>query len=166
MPPLAKFAAASFGIVERFAEPDGVAMLPITLRNVEADLKIKALSPASGKVSDLKLEADADIIAWFRKVKRFDDYSVPRSVATREVKGALPQVLADEDKTEVQARMVSLLQGQAGVRTLDLPKPASGDPRPFEVVGIPRAPVSMCWSWLRKLGSALLDQRHGAGRTT
>ncbi len=166
MPPLAKFAAASFGIVERFAEPDGVAMLPITLRNVEADLKIKALSPANGKVSDLKIEADTDIIAWFRKVKRFDDYSVPRSVAAREVKGALPQVLPDEDKTEVQARMVSLLQGRAGVKTLDLPKPASNDPRPFEVVGIPLTPgFHVLELASQKLGSSLLDERHGAGRT-
>ena len=39
MPPLAKFAAAPFGIVERFAEPEPAtpALLPVTLRNVEAD---------------------------------------------------------------------------------------------------------------------------------
>ena len=41
MPPLAKFAAAPFGIVERFAEPDGVAMLPVTLRKVEAALHVQ-----------------------------------------------------------------------------------------------------------------------------
>ena len=36
MPPLAKFAAAPFGIVERYAEgPDGPALLPVTLRRVE-----------------------------------------------------------------------------------------------------------------------------------
>jgi len=37
----------------------------------------------------------------------------------------------------VQTRMLSLLGGQANVKTLDLPKPANNDPRPFEVVGIP-----------------------------
>jgi hypothetical protein len=42
MPPLAKFAAAPFGIVERFAEGPASdkppALLPVTLRNVEAAL--------------------------------------------------------------------------------------------------------------------------------
>jgi uncharacterized protein YfaS (alpha-2-macroglobulin family) len=166
MPPLAKFAAAPFGIIERFAEADGQALLPITLRKVEADLKIKALTAASGTVSDLKVEADTDIIAWFRKVKRYDDYTVPRSIAARDVKGALPQVLPDEGKTEVQARMLSLLQGQVGVKTVDLPKPASNDPRPFEVVGIPLSPgFHVLEAASQKLGSSLLDQRHGAGRT-
>eukprot|EP01034_Spumella_vulgaris_P035213 gene35213-43412_t len=65
MPPLAKFAASPFGIVERLAEPDGTAMLPVTLRNVEAQLKLKSLSTATGKVSTLKADTDADIMAWF-----------------------------------------------------------------------------------------------------
>jgi hypothetical protein len=39
MPPLAKFAAAPFGIVERLAEPGGIALLPVTLRHVEAALR-------------------------------------------------------------------------------------------------------------------------------
>ncbi len=71
MPPLAKFAASPFGIVERFAEPGSKpgdpALLPVTLRNVEATLQIKGL--AAGKVSDLRAQSDADIIAWFRKVQ-------------------------------------------------------------------------------------------------
>jgi hypothetical protein len=66
MPPLAKFAAAPFGIVERFAEPDAKgdtpALLPVTLRNVEPALKISGLTPG-GKVSDLQPKTDADIIA-------------------------------------------------------------------------------------------------------
>ncbi|MEG2631711.1 MAG: hypothetical protein RSB42_12635, partial [Comamonas sp.] len=40
MPPLVKFAASPFGIVERFAEgPQGPALLPVTVRKVEAALK-------------------------------------------------------------------------------------------------------------------------------
>ncbi|MBK9443158.1 MAG: alpha-2-macroglobulin [Comamonadaceae bacterium] len=165
MPPLAKFAAAPFGIVERFAEPDGVPMVPVTLRNVESDLKLKVLTASGSKVSDLKPETDADIITWFRKVKRFDDYTVPRKIAVRHVKGRLPQVLPDEGKTEVQSRMVSLLQGQDGVKTLDMPTPASNDPRPFEVVGIPLTPgFHVLELASQKLGSSLLDERHGSQR--
>jgi len=47
MPPLAKFAAAPFGIVERFAEgpasDNPPALLPVTLRNVEAALRVQGL---------------------------------------------------------------------------------------------------------------------------
>ncbi len=103
MPPLAKFAAAPFGIVERLAEAaDGPALLPVTLRKVEAALRVQGLQPGgeaapAGKVSTLRPENDADIIAWFRKVQRYDNYTVSRKQARRDVKGALPQVL-DNDK--------------------------------------------------------------------
>jgi hypothetical protein len=35
MPPLAKFAASPFGVIERLAEPDTPAMMPVTVRRVE-----------------------------------------------------------------------------------------------------------------------------------
>ena len=168
MPPLAKFAASPFGIVERFAEPDAKpgdpALLPVTLRNVEAALLVKGL--AAGKVSDLRAQNDADIIAWYRKVQRFDNYSIERSVASADVKGKLPRPLGDDDKAYVQSRMVSLLSGQPGVKTLDLPKPVSNEPRPFEVVGIPLSPgFHVVEIASQKLGSSLLDERHGNDRT-
>src|SRR5690606_39784563 len=57
-PPLAKFAAAPFGIVERFAHlpPDGSeaespATVPLTLRNVEAVLRTRELAVSAGKIS-------------------------------------------------------------------------------------------------------------------
>ncbi|MBX9831813.1 MAG: alpha-2-macroglobulin, partial [Burkholderiaceae bacterium] len=90
MPPLAKFAAAPFGVVERFAEGPAAdkppALLPVTLRNVEAALRVQGLQPGAsaaaaapaGKVSTLKPRTDADIIAWFKKVQRYDDYVVNR----------------------------------------------------------------------------------------
>ena len=169
MPPLAKFAAAPFGIVERFAEPSGVALLPVTLRNVEAALQISGLKlesgSAGGKVSDLRPSTDADIIAWFHKVQRYDESTVPRKLASAEVQGALPQALDANGKGYVQSRMLSLLQGQAGVKTLDLPKPANNDPRPFEVVGIPLSPgFHVIEIASQKLGASLLDARHGDAR--
>ncbi|MBT3067391.1 MG2 domain-containing protein [Rhodoferax sp. U11-2br] len=170
MPPLAKFAAAPFGILERFAEPDGLAMLPITLRRVEANLSVKALSPggqpSTGKVSDLNPTSDADIIAWFRKVQRYDGYNVSRKQATKDIHTPLPQLPGDPKNSEVQTRMVSLLQGHAGVKTLDLPKPTNNDPRPFEVVGIPLSPgFHVVEVASPKLGESLLDERYGAKRT-
>ncbi len=175
MPPLAKFAAAPFGIVERFAEPDGVAMLPVTLRNVEAVLPIKGLKVAAsaanaaapvGKVSTFTPSTDADIIRWFLKVQRYDNFTINRRAAAKDVKGPLPKALEDGDKDYVQSRMVSLLQGQAGVTSLDLPKPVNNDPRPFEVVGIPlSAGFHVVEISSQRLGSSLLDERHGKDRT-
>ncbi|MDO8450478.1 MAG: MG2 domain-containing protein [Rhodoferax sp.] len=172
MPPLAKFAAAPFGIVERFTEPNGIALLPVTLRNVEAALPVKGLdatkvnAAAGGKVSDLRPGTDAEIIAWFAKVQRYDNYTVSRRTAAADVKGPLPKPVDERDKHDVQTRMVSLLQGQSGVKTLDLPKPASNDPRPFEVVGIPLSPgFHVVEIASQKLGASLLDERHGDNRT-
>ena len=189
IPPLVKFAASPFGIVERYAEPNSKAgdpaVLPVTLRNVEAALKINGLTPASnlntlnttststsGKVSDLQLKTDADIIAWFRKVHLYDNYEVARKTAAGDVKGPLPQLpklpkpLEAPDKDRVQTRMVSLLAGQTGVKTLDLPKPVSTDPRPFEVVGIPLSPgFHVVEIASQKLGASLLDERYGNNRT-
>ena len=177
LPPLAKFAAAPFGVVERFAEgPDGPALLPVTLRNVEAGLKVQGLQagaapaptppvPPTGKVSTLKPSTDADIIAWFRKVARYDDYHVPRRVAARDVKGPLPKVI-DDERDHVQTRMLSLLAGQGGVKTLDLPQVTGKELRPFEVVGIPLPPgFHVVEIASQKLGASLLDGRHGEGRT-
>lgn len=171
MPPLAKFAAAPFGIVERFAEGAAAdkppALLPVTLRNVEAALRVQGLQAGApaGKVSTLKPRTDAEIIAWFKKVQRYDSYVVDRKQARQDVSGPLPKVL-DDDKEYVQSRMVSLLAGKSGVKTLDLPKPATDAPRPFEVVGIPLAPgFHVVEIASQRLGASLLDERHGDGRT-
>jgi hypothetical protein len=62
--------------------------------------------------------------------------------------------------------MLSLLNGQGDVKTLELPKPVKGDPRPFEVVGIPLTPgfhVVEIASPL--LGQSLLDERYGSARS-
>jgi len=180
MPPLAKFAASPFGIVERFAEPDGVAMLPVTLRNVEAALKVKGLNAEqdkssaqgaaakapAGKVRTFQPGTDADIIAWYRKVLRYDETNISRSQAARELGTTLPKPSTPTDRDYVQTRMLSLLDGRPGAKTLDLPQPQSQDPRPFEVVGIPLTPgFHVVEIASHKLGSSLLDARYGEGRT-
>ncbi|MEO7941645.1 MAG: MG2 domain-containing protein, partial [Burkholderiaceae bacterium] len=171
MPPLVKFAAAPFGIVERLAEPDGQAVLPVTLRNVESVLPARDLGLAGsgtaspGTVRDLQPATDAQIIAWYRKLQRYDDFSIPREVAAKDVQGPLPPALGERDQDSVQSRMVSLLQGRAGVRMLDLPSPTAGQTRPFEVIGIPLSPGFHVIEIASKvLGAALLDAGHGTPR--
>ena len=171
MPPLAKFAAAPFGIVERFAEgPDGPALLPVTLRNVEPALRVQGLAvgqgSAPGKVSSLQPRSDAEVLAWYRKVQAYDASVVDRSRARRDTRGTLPKLLPEGDKDLVESRMVALLAGQKGVQTLDLPQSTSAKPRPFEVVGIPLAPGFHVLEIASPvLGASLLDAQYGADRT-
>ena len=149
MPPLAKFAAAPFGVVERFAEgPDGPALLPITLRKVEASPAVKTLQPG-GTVRTLTPESDAEIIRWYQLVRDYDSELVQRTQARKDgiqsLPPALPKPRDDEPDTGipqdmVQSRMVSLLASAGGAKATELPKPEGGDPRPFEVVGIPLQP--------------------------
>ncbi|MBS0597404.1 MAG: alpha-2-macroglobulin [Burkholderiaceae bacterium] len=161
MPPLAKFAAAPFGIVERFAEgPDGPALMPLTLRRVEPGLQARDL-----KLDDLQPKTDADIIAWFTRVQRYDNALVPREQAARDVKGPLPPPVGDATQDSVESRTVSLLAGQAGVRDIALPDAPKTGERPFEVIGVPLAPgfhVLEVSSPL--LGQSLLDAAYGARR--
>ena len=61
----------------------------------------------------------------------------------------------------VGTREVSLLGSDAGAKRLDLPQLAGGDPRPFEVVGIPLAEPGYHVVEIEslRLGQALLDKR-------
>ena len=166
MPPLVKFAASPFGIVERFAEgPDGPALLPVTVRKVEAGLQAQQLQPGS-QVSLIEPRTDADIIAWLRKLQNYERDQVTRAQARRDVSGALPPVIDPDQRQSVQTRMLSLLAGQSNVKAMSLPAAQAGDPRPFEVVGIPLTPgfhVVEIASPL--LGAALLDERYGEKRS-
>ena len=182
MPPLAKFAASPFGIVERFAEgPDGPALLPVTLRNVEPQLAVSGLDasaiPAAAaqkstsKVSTLQPRTDAEIIRWIRKVNQYNDWVVPRTTAKEDTKGKMPPLTKESkeqerDQQTVQSRMVSLLQNQSGVKALDIPKSAGNDPRPFEVVGIPLSPgFHVVEIASPMLGKSLLAPEFGDDRT-
>ena len=163
MPPLAKFAASPFGIVERLAEPGAPPLLPVTVRHVERELRIAGLTP--GRISDLQPRSDAEIIAWFRKVQAYDAFWVPRERAARDVKGPLPKQVLPNSQGLVESRMLSLIEGQPGVRKLDLPKTDGQDPRPFEVVGIPLSPgFHVVEISSQALGSALLAEGYGAQR--
>jgi hypothetical protein len=60
----------------------------------------------------------------------------------------------------VETREVSLLKGAADVKRLDLPQLDGGDPRPFEVVGIPLATPGYYVVEIEslRLGTSLLDR--------
>lgn len=139
-PPLVKFAAAPFGIVERFSDAPGLegrtstASVPLTLRNVESALGTKELAVSAGKVSDYTPKDDLDVLRWYARVRRLDE--------GRWTTNQLADIMADrqprsEDRPRVDTRGFSVLKDQADARTLVLPGANVGSARPFEVIGVP-----------------------------
>lgn len=145
MPPLAKFAAAPFGVIERFGElprgkppADYPPLLPVTLRNVEADLAVRGLQAQAGTVMKLKLDDDAAVMHWFGLVRRMHESSYTRAELDAVLAGRSPyRVNNPRNAVSIETRSVSLLERAPGVQKLAVPKPSGDAPRPFEVVGIP-----------------------------
>ncbi|GAP38796.1 alpha-2-macroglobulin family protein [Piscinibacter sakaiensis] len=137
-PPIAKFAAAPFGVLER-ADP----VLPVTLRHVQGDLRPGATKAG---VRIKRIDGDAEILAWFQKLQRYDERTLtaqeaglPRSQWTtvEREQDARGRTVERRVPRTVGTRELSLLEREAGVQRVELPQLAGGDPRPFEVVGIP-----------------------------
>ncbi len=163
-PPIAKFAAAPFGVVER---EGAQAVLPVTLRHVQGDLRPAA---SGGVVRVRRLDSDADVLAWYAKLQKFHEARLSAKeigrperewfelVEERDAKGR--SVKRREERT-IATREVSLLAGDAQAQRLELPQLAGGDPRPFEVVGIPLAQPGFQVVEIesRRLGEALLDKK-------
>ena len=140
-PPLAKFAAAPFGIIEL----DDAPAMPVTVRNIEADARVLLASgQAAQTVGSLRVEGDAAIMAWMARLNRYHESSIDIG-----------------DKT-VETRSLGLLAGEAGVREVALPAPANGtkEARPFEVIGIPLPEPGFYVMELasQRLGAALLGK--------
>ena len=140
-PPLVKFAAAPFGVIERYAdtpaggdEAQSPAAIPLTVRNVEARLSTAELAVSAGKINDYATQDDREALRWYARVQRLED--------SRLTANQLKDVMADralrsEDRPLVDTRGFSALKGKKGVRTLALPGVSTDDPRPFEVIGVP-----------------------------
>jgi alpha-2-macroglobulin len=136
LPPLAKFAGAPFGILEAGTGPEAPALLPVTLRHVQADLqgastggqlRIKRLDPAT---------PDATLLQWL--------------------------VRLDKDHAEqFETRTRSLLATEPDAVRSTLPQPAPGDARATEVLGIPlpKSGYHVVEVESRVLGHALLDKK-------
>ena len=131
-PPLAKFAAAPFGIIEL----DDAPAVPVTVRGIEA--------AAAPMLASLKVEGDAAIMAWMKRLNRYHESSVV------------------VDGKNVQTRSLPLLDKEPEARRTALPGPHvdGGAQRPFEVLGIPMPGAGFYVMELAstRLGTALLDK--------
>lgn len=161
-PAIAKFAAAPFGIVES-ADP----VLPLTLRHVQDDLRPAA---AGGQVRVKSLRTDADILAWYAKLKRLDDsqisakdFGLPEKdwYVFEDDTDARGRPIKRKAEHYLATREISLLNKDADAKRMDLPTLVGGDPRPFEVVGVPIAEPGYHVVEIesQRLGQALLDKR-------
>jgi len=131
MPPLARFGGAPFGIVEAGQE----AMMPLTLRHVQADL---AGAGTGGQVAVKRLgadTADAELLRWIARLRKDHD-----------------------EAWETRAR--PMLHGDADARRAELPQLKDVPPRATEVVGIPlpQRGYHVLEVQSRILGTALLGQ--------
>lgn len=145
MPPLAKFAAAPFGVIELNAEPGQAPLVPITVRHIERAMQVKGLDASVG-VRSKSLNTDTDILQWMAKVRRYHESSFtarelgrPRSEWTETV----TEIDEDDRPRRYQrdrmigTRELSLLGQESSAKALTVPASDDKDPRPFEVVGIP-----------------------------
>jgi uncharacterized protein YfaS (alpha-2-macroglobulin family) len=132
MPPLAKFAGAPFAIVE--AGPE--AMMPLTLRHVQADLqgattggqvRIKRLDPSA---------SDGELMRWLSRLQKMQD-------------------------ERWESREQTLLATEPGVSASALPQLKGSAPAATEVIGVPLAAngLHVIEVESRILGDALLAQR-------
>lgn len=161
-PPIAKFAAAPFGVLE-LADP----VLPVTLRHVQGDLRPGA---PLGQVRTRQLTGDADILAWLGRLRRHHEAQLTAREAglperdwydTVEETDAKGRPVKRRVERSVGTREISLLANDALARRLELPQLAGGDPRPFEVVGLPLPGPGyhVVEVESRRLGEALLDRK-------
>jgi alpha-2-macroglobulin len=148
-PPLAKFASAEFGLVERKADP----VVPITLRRIEMPKVVaKSASDSGGlaQVRRLNVSNDEEILSWFGRLRRSGNEEGSQGAPERK-----------------DSRAQSLLANLSQAETIKLPSPkgeAKDGEYPFEVVGLPMPKPGFFVLELesRKLGEALLADAAGA----
>ena len=161
-PPLAKFAAAPFGVVEWGEQ----AAVPVTLRRVQADLGPGA---AGGQVRIRRIDGEAEVLRWFHRLQRHHETQLSaRDLGRPQAEWHVWQESTDAQGRKqrqrvermIATREISLLAGDTQARRLALPPPAAGDTRAAEVVGIPIAEPGYHVVEIesRRLGQALLAQ--------
>ncbi|MGB3288109.1 MAG: MG2 domain-containing protein, partial [Burkholderiaceae bacterium] len=145
-PPLVKFAAAPFGVIERFAhlppggsEANAPATVPLSLRNVEAKLRTRDLTVSAGKISDYVTRDDKEVLHWYARLRRLEDGNWTAKQLQDIMADRAPRGGERHDVPRLDTRGYSALQGAQAARQLTLPGMDGDNPRPFEVIGVPLA---------------------------
>ena len=140
-PPLVKFSSGSFGVIERFADAapgikqeQAKASVSLTVRNVEAALVTQALSVSAGTVADYVTRDDRETLQWYARIPLLENNRLTRN-QIRDVMDGKRRGRAEGPVLDT--RGYSALAGLDNVRKLKLPGMDAGNPRPFEVIGVP-----------------------------
>ena len=166
MPPLAKFASGTFGIVERFAEgapgQDRPALAPLALRRVEPQLQTRELVLSAGQARDQVITDDVQALQWYARVRNLQEGSLTAGQFADRL-ALRPPREAREGEPLIDVRARSVFGPKDEVRTLALPGVRDAEGQDIEMVGIPLAEPGLHVLEVAspRLGAALL-KREGA----
>ena len=149
LPPLAKFSSGTFGIIERFAEPNMPTIVPVTLRQIEIPASAAATSASASsangsagtpqrtdgaRLNTLRIDDDTAVRQWMSLVERFDSGTMTvKSIENARLgllaKGQHPvypppapgEPQPKPQDRDVDLRSLSLLLGQSGVQPMTVP---------------------------------------------
>src|SRR5690606_33722713 len=140
-PPLVKFSASPFGVVERFAavppggdETDQPATMALAVRKVAPDLMTRDLAVSAGSLSDYNTQDDAEVLNWYARVQRLDERSLTRG-QIEDVKAGRKMRSASGDR--IDTLRISDLVGVYGALMLTLPCADEQCDLSFDVIGDP-----------------------------
>ncbi|MDH0867849.1 alpha-2-macroglobulin family protein [Mitsuaria sp. GD03876] len=118
-PPLAKFAAAPFGIVEW--EPIGPSLVPLSMRHVQTDLQPRA----GGHLRIKRLTDDAEILRWYGRLYRQNEWE-DRKVEMLKGEAGLQSMNVPAPNPDKAIDVIGVPLAQPGYHVLELKSPQLG----------------------------------------
>jgi uncharacterized protein YfaS (alpha-2-macroglobulin family) len=118
-PPLAKFAAAPFGIVEW--EPAGPSLVPLSMRHVQGDLQPRA----GGHLRIRRLTDDAEILRWYGRLFRQNEWE-DRKVEMLKGESGLQSMTVPAGSPDKAIDVIGVPLAQPGYHVLELKSPRLG----------------------------------------
>ncbi len=139
-PPLLKFSTGDFGIIESYAHTkvgsdlkENPALVPLTVRNVEKELKI-AQQYRAGQVAQIRTQNDAQVRKWLRLVPVLANAQYSENNLRRIVDGLQTEYRANEK--EIDSRNFAVISHLPETTKLTLPHLQTSQ-NETEVVGLP-----------------------------
>lgn len=170
MPPLVKFAAGPFGILERFADaPPDVAQtpaVPLALRRVGPQLRTHELMISAGQVSDHVTTDDAQALRWFARVQRLQDGQLTEGQFA-DIMASHPMRDAKKGDAWMDVRSRSIFTPRDPARELKLPGLDAVHGPDIEMIGVPvpQPGLHVLEIASPRLGATLLAHKDNAGQT-
>lgn len=118
-PPLAKFAAAPFGIVEW--EAVGPSLVPLSLRHVQADLQPRA----SGHLRIRRLTDDVEILRWYGRLLRQNEWEDRKAEWLKDASDLQSMTVPPPNPDKV-IDVIGIPLSQPGYHVLELKSPRLG----------------------------------------